>query len=445
METETLKTLSVVIAGWHFKNPDLYRKLVEEASYYKSMKTRFYIASHKDRNEIEHELISSVEDLGWNILTFENKGWDWGAYQQLLIWQKNHEELSDYYLFLHDDVMIKKKGFLEAFIAESGDEAKVVGNSLPYRGPLEIKWTETSPHIFFWAKSKGLSLNTDEEWKCIRGSCFFTVKEIAENILMNMPVKHGLHCGFGNWSVKIFGGLVRELYGREAIRYLSQKVRKSRYIDEDYRGRSREAIVRRSIHRVKSKMPLSVRKVVKRIKKGQKSPPSPEGLKLNLGCGDRYREGHLNIDACSQIADINGDILDLEFDDESVSEISMVHVIEHIDFSQVRPLLKRFFSWLRKEGLLIIEFPDVLKVARCVLQLKGDLEKLEHSPFGIRGFYGEPFPDMSIHDYHKWGWSERSLKSLLEDVGFSKTFTERPQFHGQQAKRDTRIVAIKKG
>jgi hypothetical protein len=182
---------------------------------------------------------------------------------------------------------------------------------------------------------------------------------------------------------------------------------------------------------------------MRRIVKGQKSPLSPPGLKLNLGCGDKYRGGYLNIDAYSQIADIHKDILSLEFDSESVSEVLMVHVLEHIDFSQVRPFLKRLFNWLRKDGLLIIEFPDVLKVARCVLQLKGDLDKLENSPFGIRGFYGEPCQNISIHDYHKWGWTEKTLKSLLGEVGFTKICTERPQFHGQRVKRDTRIVAIK--
>jgi hypothetical protein len=260
---------------------------------------------------------------------------------------------------------------------------------------------------------------------------------------MNMPVRYGSHCGFGNWSVKIFGALVRQRYGTEAVGYLSRKIRKSRYIDEEYRGRSSEALIERSIYKVKSKCPRPLKRVMKRILKGQKSPPSPPGLKLNLGCGDKYREGYLNIDVNSQIADIHEDILNLEFDNESVSEVLMVHVIEHIDFSLVRPFLKRLFTWLREDGLLIIEFPDVLKVARCVLQFKGDIEKLENSPFGIRGFYGEPVHNMSIHEYHKWGWTEISLKSLLGDVGFTKTYTEKPHFHGQRVKRDTRIVAIK--
>ena len=73
------------------------------------------------------------------------------------------------------------------------------------------------------------------------------------------------------------------------------------------------------------------------------------------------------------------------------------------------------------------------------------MEKLHTSPLGLRGFYGEPLPGMSVYDYHKWGWSAGSLKSLLQDAGFTIIYTEKPQHHGRQVKRDTRIVAIKQG
>ena len=384
-EFKNRETLSVVIVGWYFKNLDIYKKLVEEARYYKNLKASFYIASHKTPEEIDQVNKNELKNSGCNLLHFENKGWDWGAYQQFLIWQKSNESFSDYYLFLHDDIKIKKKGFIRAFLEQIQNGAKVVGNGFPYSLPLERVWTKISPHVFFWAKSKGFSIRS-KKWRCVRGSCLFTVKEIAENILIKMPIKYGFHPGFGNWSVKIFGGLAQDLYGEKAISYLADKERKSFYIEEEYRGKSLKSSSKKFIYKAKSNISTPLKTFIKKIVRRQKAPPSPSGLKLNLGCGNRYLEGYLNIEIDSELADLKADILDLKFDKNSIAEVLMVHVIEHIEHFKARSFIEKVYNWLKDDGQLVMEFPDIIKVARCILEMQDKPDELQNSPFGIRGF-----------------------------------------------------------
>ena len=67
-------------------------------------------------------------------------------------------------------------------------------------------------------------------------------------------------------------------------------------------------------------------------------------MRLNIGCGNKSKEGFLGVDqfpcdAVDRIADINGE---LPFDDDSVEEVWMDNVIEHI------PDLPRLFGELHR-------------------------------------------------------------------------------------------------
>lgn len=60
----------------------------------------------------------------------------------------------------------------------------------------------------------------------------------------------------------------------------------------------------------------------------------PMGLKLNLGCGNKYLEGYVNCDVVPRVRadhyfDLNAP--PYPFDDESAGEILMDNVLEHLD------------------------------------------------------------------------------------------------------------------
>lgn len=426
--------LSVVICGWHFKNGDIYHKLMKEVKY-STMSAKFFIASHKKPEEIEKTLLSEISQLGWNVLYFKNEGWEWGAYQQFLIWQKDNDTLSDYYLFLHDDIEVKKYGFMKVFLEKIQDGVNVVGNSIPVTKNRRFKLFY--PEDILWAEINGFPIKLNE-WSLVRGSCFFTTKEVAENILIKMPIKKGINLESANSSVRIFGGLVSDRWGEKSIGYIGDKPRSSVYIEEEFRGNKN----RSTKERVKSLVrPYINKTLIRRILRFRKVAPVKRGmgLKLNLGCGTRCLLGYFNIDIDSPYADMQADILDLEFEENSIAEVLMVHIIEHLDCLKVPHLLEKIYRWLKVDGQLILEFPDLIKCCRLILKMKNNPEEIENSFCGAMGLFGNP--KKPACQSHKWGWTASTMVPLLKKTGFRKIYIERPEYH--IPKRDIKIVSVK--
>jgi predicted SAM-dependent methyltransferase len=94
-------------------------------------------------------------------------------------------------------------------------------------------------------------------------------------------------------------------------------------------------------------------------------------IKLHLGCGHRKFSNWINIDnyefeqgdtsrkCCN--ADLMLDITKLNeyVEENTVSEIMLVHVLEHFTRWIAIDLFKIFYSVLKKDGLLIMEHPDL--------------------------------------------------------------------------------------
>jgi hypothetical protein len=431
-------TLSIVVCGWHFKNEDMFGTLTMEVENHGDIDAEFYIVSHRTPEEIDENVLEGINQLGWNILYFSNVGWDWGAYQQFLIWQKDRDAFSDFYLFLHDDIVIKQHGFLSVFLEKIREGYVVVGNSISVSKKEDIR--RLYPEDILWTAQAGFPIESPG-WEVVRGSCFLTTKDVATRVLLEMPVKVGNNLAFANCSLRVFGGLVTDTFGASSITHIGNTPRTSDYIYEELRG---ENVQPTSMERLKTLLrPFINRSKIKRFLRISKVSPVEQGtgLKLHLGCGEKCLYGYFNVDMASSCAELNSDINCLEFPAGSVSEVLMVHVIEHVEYFEVPRLLRKIYYWLRSEGQLILEFPDVLKVARLVLKRKNDPDQLQSSPYGIRGFYGGPVKNMSIHDYHKWGWTDKTLAPILRDAGFKRTFTERAQWHSRR--RDTRVVALK--
>lgn len=88
-------------------------------------------------------------------------------------------------------------------------------------------------------------------------------------------------------------------------------------------------------------------------------------LRLHLGCGQTYLQGYINIDhppeqhfGYTPTVDAYGDIRKLVFPENSVDEIRLHHVFEHFDRITAIVLLVKWHSWLKLNGVLIIETPD---------------------------------------------------------------------------------------
>lgn len=166
-------------------------------------------------------------------------------------------------------------------------------------------------------------------------------------------------------------------------------------------------------------------------------------MKLHLGCGKKYLEGYVNIDAKSPVADMQLDHLGkLPFDEESVEEIMAIHLLEHIWPQDVEDHLRHWCTLLQPKGKLILELPDLYKSAKNYIKAidsgdHGDIQKMALWPI-----YGDN-PDRNVYDCHKWGWTFKTLRYKLWEAGFNNVEEKPTEWHGKRQNRDMRIEATK--
>ena len=165
-------------------------------------------------------------------------------------------------------------------------------------------------------------------------------------------------------------------------------------------------------------------------------------VNLHIGCGDEIKPGYINIDEFNPNAERRIPIQAIEYPEDSVDRIEGYMVLEHLSLADARTFLRKTNRMLRAGGILILEVPDLEKVCRLVLQFAGDPEYLEKGAFGLRGFFGEPKREMTMGDYHKWGYTPLLARRLLEEAGFSRIEIKDGLSHCYPL-RDMRIEAVK--
>jgi SAM-dependent methyltransferase len=132
-------------------------------------------------------------------------------------------------------------------------------------------------------------------------------------------------------------------------------------------------------------------------------------VRLHLGCGDKYLDGYVNVDAYSPKADVKADICELaEFDDASVDLIETHHVLEHLSFEEANNALNIWSRKLKPRGYLIISVPDLDACCRLWLTTPEDARfgkgSISQMIFGSQEHAGM---------YHKSGYTPSSLVTQL--------------------------------
>lgn len=181
------------------------------------------------------------------------------------------------------------------------------------------------------------------------------------------------------------------------------------------------------------------------------SQPLPQDapLKLNLGCGDKILPGYVNVDVAASRNDLAPDVLcDLHrlepFADNSADEILSVHVVEHFWRWEVEDILKEWVRVLKPGGKMILECPNL--ISACQEFLKNPDACAGPGPEGQRSmwvFYGDPtWKDPLM--VHRWGYTPRSLASVMWEAGLRDMKQEPAQFKLREP-RDMRITGVKPG
>jgi predicted SAM-dependent methyltransferase len=133
-------------------------------------------------------------------------------------------------------------------------------------------------------------------------------------------------------------------------------------------------------------------------------------MKLNLGCFNKKIYGFTNVDCREDVKpDVVDDIVSLtKFEDNSADLIVATHVLEHVKRVDALKALKRWFSVLKKGGILRVAVPNIEEACKHYIYHK-DLSVL-HSIF-----WGSQFHD---YDFHHTGWDFDTLSADLVKTGF---------------------------
>lgn len=134
--------------------------------------------------------------------------------------------------------------------------------------------------------------------------------------------------------------------------------------------------------------------------------PKGKGIHLQLGCGDYWIEGAINIDiSVYGGTDMLWDIRKgLPFQPEVVEIIEAYEVLEHLSKHEAFNVLEDWKKVLIPEGKVKISVPDM---DGLIAMYEKDKAK------AIEMIYG--FED---HPHHKQGYTQESLKVLFEQHGF---------------------------
>lgn len=129
-------------------------------------------------------------------------------------------------------------------------------------------------------------------------------------------------------------------------------------------------------------------------------------LALDIGCGEKKKEGSIGVDMRRGAADVVADARQLPFRNESFSHVYSSHLIEHLSHLEVGNTLCEWTRVLKRRGIIEIRCPD--------LRFRALLFFLSPSRQNIKNIYGGQDHDT---DFHKCGFSYGLLSNLLESCG----------------------------
>ena len=178
-------------------------------------------------------------------------------------------------------------------------------------------------------------------------------------------------------------------------------------------------------------------------KLNQSAPKVEPGIHLNIGCGDKYWDGFVNIDFkdnwCKIKPDIACDIRKIDLPDDYADSAYAIHVIEHFHRWEAESVLREWIRVLKPGGKMILELPCLDKIIGLANHYIG-LRKPLDPRMVMFALYGDPIyenPDMM----HKWSYTRHEFTKLMMDAGFSQVEYQEPRYHVQV--RDMRMIGTK--
>jgi predicted SAM-dependent methyltransferase len=161
---------------------------------------------------------------------------------------------------------------------------------------------------------------------------------------------------------------------------------------------------------------------------------SHEDPKLHLGCGSKVVPGWLNADKFKSNADIYLNLnARFPFKENTFNSIYSEHTLEHIPTDHVPHVLSECYRVLKTGGVLRLTIPDLGIYASkymegdrtffepIIQKYAGKMQKNRKKYWLVRT-PGGAFMSRVVYRFyhHHWMYDFETLKSCLEEVGFSK-------------------------
>jgi SAM-dependent methyltransferase len=135
-----------------------------------------------------------------------------------------------------------------------------------------------------------------------------------------------------------------------------------------------------------------------------------KAIRLDIGSKDlRYRPDYTTVDLYAPEADVQADMGELPFDDDSVSDIWASHVLEHVGPERTDAILREWLRVLMPGHVAVIVVPNLDDACRFWLRPGSGLEKARKLIFGEGAGPG---------DFHMNGWNPGDLDREVKAAGF---------------------------
>lgn len=139
--------------------------------------------------------------------------------------------------------------------------------------------------------------------------------------------------------------------------------------------------------------------------------------KIHLGCGDVILDTWNNVDLYIVRPNVFNYSLDQLHVDENLYDIAYsCHALEHVGQKKGKEFLTEWFRVLKPGGILYLCIPDVAGV--CA-KFNDNPDWFIHCLYGLQSNEGH---------YHKWGYTEKSIRWALLEIGFQVTFLEKMSY-----------------
>jgi SAM-dependent methyltransferase len=141
-------------------------------------------------------------------------------------------------------------------------------------------------------------------------------------------------------------------------------------------------------------------------------------MKLNVGSGNRPKEGYLSVDLVG--GDVTAPAWDLPYGDGTVEAIYSRHMIEHLTFKNAHRALAEWSRVLVPGGTVEIICPNRdIHVANLGDHRINPKLGISFHDFAMNGLYG--WQRKRPHDVHQWAWNPGELGQAMQDAGFTVT------------------------